>query len=44
MLDELLYNIRLDGSRSLYIPYGMVKDRLESAHEKKYLFKHPNSN
>lgn len=38
VVDGLLYNIAADGTRTLCVPYAMVKKVLESAHNEKHHF------
>lgn len=38
IVDDLLYNVGADGSRTLYVPYVMVKTVLEMVYDEKHHF------
>ncbi|KAK3937310.1 hypothetical protein QBC46DRAFT_416396, partial [Diplogelasinospora grovesii] len=38
IINGLLYNIRPNGTRSLYVPYSEIKSILEAAHDDKHHF------
>lgn len=38
IVDDLLYNVSADGSRTLYVPYVIVKTVLEIVYDEKYYF------
>ena len=38
IVDNLLYNVAVDGSRTLYVLYAIIKTVLELAYDEKYYF------